>query len=134
MQQLHERASESKGQAIKVTKMMEIGRVCVKIAGRDAGTRCVIVKVLDDTYVMIDGEARARKCNIMHLEPTPTVLDISEGAGHSKIISALKDAGIEPKEWKKAENKGAKERPKPVRKSAAKATSKKPKAAKPAKK
>jgi large subunit ribosomal protein L14e len=122
--------------------MMEIGRVCVKIAGRDAGTRCVIVKVLDDTYVMIDGEARARKCNIKHLEPTATILEISEGAGHASVISAFRKAGIEPKEWKKAENKGAKTpKPKPTRKAklaeqkAPNATkAEKPKAAKPAKK
>ncbi len=119
---------------------MEIGRVCVKIAGRDAGTRCVIVKVLDNTFVMIDGEARARKCNMRHLEPTATLLEISEGASHAKVISALKDAGIEPKEWKKAEKKTAKsEKPKKIRGSAAKAqkeekSSSKPKAKKPAKK
>lgn len=121
--------------------MMEIGRVCVKIAGRDAGTRCVIVKVLDDTFVRIDGEARARKCNLKHLEPTATLLEISEGAAHAAVISAMKDAGIEPKEWKNAENKGAKARPKKVRKAATKASAKakaeksapKPKA-KPAKK
>jgi len=122
--------------------MMEIGRVCVKIAGRDAGTRCVIVKILDDTYVMIDGEARARKCNLKHLEPTSTLLEIREGAAHANIISAMKGAGIEPKEWKKAENKGAKTRPKKARKAHAKAAAKapekakaeRPKAAKPAKK
>jgi len=122
--------------------MMEIGRVCVKIAGRDAGTRCAIVKVLDDTYVMIDGEARARKCNIKHLEPTATILEISEGASHASVIDAFKRAGIVPKEWKKAENRGAKApRPKPVRKAnaaeqkaPAAAKAEKPKAAKPAKK
>jgi large subunit ribosomal protein L14e len=118
--------------------MMEIGRVCVKIAGRDAGTRCVIVKILDDTYVMIDGEARARKCNIAHLEPTATLIEIREGAAHANIISAMKAAGIETKEWKKAENKGAKIRPKKARKVATKTPEKpkaeKPKAAKPTKK
>jgi len=111
--------------------MMEIGRVCVKIAGRDAGTRCVIVKILDDTYVMIDGEARARKCNLKHLEPTATHLEIREGAAHTQVISAMKSAGIEPKEWKKAENKGAKIRPKKARKAAGKAPEQKAKAEKP---
>jgi large subunit ribosomal protein L14e len=122
--------------------MMELGRVCVKIAGRDAGTRCVIVKILDDTYVMIDGEARARKCNLKHLEPTATLLEMPEGATHAQVISAMKDAGLVLKEWKKAENKGAKApRPKPLRKAKAAepkpvnaAKAEKPKAAKPAKK
>ena len=29
--------------------MIEVGRVCVKIAGRDAGKKCAVIKVLDDT-------------------------------------------------------------------------------------
>jgi large subunit ribosomal protein L14e len=120
--------------------MMDIGRVCVKIAGRDAGLRCVIVSILDDNFVMVDGETRARKCNIKHLEPTSTVLEIATGASHEKVLQAFKKAGIEPKEWKKAENKGAKsEKPMKIRGSAAATAQKaekpsKPKAAKPAKK
>jgi len=43
------------------------GRICVKTAGRDAGLKCVIVDVLDDKFVLIDGETRRRKCNILHL-------------------------------------------------------------------
>ena len=49
--------------------MIDIGRVCIKLAGRDAGKKCVIVGILDDKTVMIDGETRRRKCNILHLEP-----------------------------------------------------------------
>ena len=47
--------------------MFEIGKTCLKIAGRDAGKLAVIIDVLDETYVMIDGEVRRRKCNIYHL-------------------------------------------------------------------
>ena len=36
--------------------MMEVGRVCIKLAGRDAKQYCVITEVLDNTYVMIDGQ------------------------------------------------------------------------------
>ena len=28
--------------------MFDIGRVCMKIAGRDAGKKCVIIDVVDD--------------------------------------------------------------------------------------
>ena len=49
--------------------MFEIGRLCVKIAGRDAGLKCLVVEVIDDNYVLIDGQTRRRKCNIKHLEP-----------------------------------------------------------------
>ena len=38
--------------------MFQVGRLCIKIAGRDAGKKCVIVSVLDDVFVLIDGEWR----------------------------------------------------------------------------
>jgi len=40
--------------------MFEIGRLCVKIAGRDARKKAVIVEVLDGNFVMRDGEVRRR--------------------------------------------------------------------------
>jgi large subunit ribosomal protein L14e len=76
---------------------MEIGRVCIKIAGRDAGKRCVIVDVIDNTFVLVDGETRRKKCNIKHLEPTKELVKLEKGASHEEAIKAL---GI--KEAKKA--------------------------------
>lgn len=90
--------------------MFDIGRVCVKIAGRDAGLKCVVVQVLDGNYVMIDGETRRRKCNTAHLEPMDQVLDIGENASHLQVAKAL---GMEPK---KASQKQKAEKPKAVRK------------------
>jgi len=69
--------------------MMEIGRVCMKIAGRDAGKLCAIVEIVDKNYVLIDGQTRRRKCNVDHLEPLMKVLDISKGASHEDVVSAL---------------------------------------------
>ena len=65
--------------------MIEIGRLCVKIAGRDADLKCVIIDVLDDNFVMIDGETRRRKCNILHLEPLKNVIKIKKNAPHEDI-------------------------------------------------
>ena len=56
--------------------MYKVGRLCVKLAGRDAGKKCVIVDVLKDNYVMIDGATRRRKCNIAHLEPLDKCIKI----------------------------------------------------------
>ena len=36
--------------------MMEVGRLCVKIAGRDAGMSCLIVDILKDNFAKILGE------------------------------------------------------------------------------
>ncbi len=74
--------------------MMEIGRVCVKIAGRDAGLKCVIVDVLDKNFVLIDGQTRRRKCNIMHLEPLEQKLDVSKGASHEQVVKAFKAVDV----------------------------------------
>lgn len=80
---------------------MEIGRICVKTAGRDAGQKCVVVEVIDDNYVLIDGETRRRKCNIRHLEAIAQTLDIKKGADHETVKKAFKALGIEMKDTKK---------------------------------
>src|SRR3989338_6889566 len=69
--------------------IFDVGRVCVKIAGRDAGNKCVVVEQLDNTYVLIDGATRRRKVNIRHLEPLDTVLELSAGAAHEEVERAL---------------------------------------------
>ncbi|MBT4858630.1 50S ribosomal protein L14e [archaeon] len=75
--------------------MYEIGRLCVKIAGRDARLKCVIIDVIDDTFVMIDGQTRRRKCNKIHIEPLDKVLKLKKDASHSEVVSVLKKEGIE---------------------------------------
>lgn len=69
--------------------MFDIGRVCIKIAGRDAGKKCVVLKKLEGKYVMIDGETRRRKCNTLHLEPLDQILEIKENATREEIMTAL---------------------------------------------
>ena len=80
--------------------MMEVGRLCLKIAGRDAGMKCVIVEVIDDNFMMIDGETRRRKCNVKHLEPLKETISIKKGADHSVIVAEFKKLGMELKETK----------------------------------
>lgn len=75
--------------------VLEIGRIAVKIAGRDAGNFCVIVDKIDDTYVLIDGNVRRKKCNIIHLEPTSKILKIKKGADSKTIIDLMKKEGLE---------------------------------------
>jgi large subunit ribosomal protein L14e len=105
--------------------MLDIGRVCVKIAGRDAGKKCVIVDVLDKNNVLIDGETRRRKAGISHLEPLPVTVEIDKGADNSAVVDALKkaDFDVAPKKEKQAEKPAAK--PKKTRKVKAKPAPKK---------
>jgi len=69
--------------------LFTVGRICIKLAGRDAGKYCVIVEVIDDTYVVIDGQTRRKKCNVLHLDPTNKTVDIKEKASFEDVKSAL---------------------------------------------
>lgn len=74
--------------------MMEIGRVCIKTAGRNAGNYCVIVDVIDKNFVLIDGNVKRRKCNIKHLEPLSLIVKIKKGASTSSVHEAMKKEKI----------------------------------------
>jgi large subunit ribosomal protein L14e len=79
--------------------MFEVGRVCIKTAGREAGKVCCIVKKIDENFVMITGprdltRVKRRKCNILHLEPLPDKLKISEEAPDSAVFRAFQTSGI----------------------------------------
>lgn len=65
----------------------------MKITGRDAGKKCVVVDT-DKNFAVIDGETRRRKCNPSHLEPLDKTLDIKKGASHEEVAKAFKSLGI----------------------------------------
>lgn len=108
--------------------MITVGRLCMKIAGRDAGKYCLIVEVLDKRNVLIDGETRRRKCNLNHLEPLDKIAKIKKSASHYVVLEALKKLGIKVKEKKPVKRKkkaeSAKAAPKKKKKAAKKATKK----------
>ena len=58
---------------------IEKGRVCVKIAGRESGKKCVIVDVIDENFVEIVGnEVKNKRCNVKHLEPVDETVEVSD--------------------------------------------------------
>jgi len=87
---------------------IEIGRLCIKLAGRDAGKECLIVDIIDHNFVIIDGNTRRRKTNVDHLEFLPQKADIKKGASHEDVLAALKNLGV--KVEKKAPPKPKKEK------------------------
>ena len=107
--------------------MIETGRICVKIAGRDAGNYCAIVEVLDKNYVVIGGNVRRRKCNLVHLEPLDKAIKIKDKATTEEVLEAMKKEGIEVKEHKKAtkQRKEKTAKTKPAKKTTAKKAAKK---------
>ena len=79
--------------------MIEIGRVCMKIAGREAGRYCVVLKKLDDTFVLVTGPkvltgVKRRRCNVEHLEPTQNTVKITAEAAENEVIKAYKEVGL----------------------------------------
>ena len=94
-----------------------VGRLCLKIAGRDAGKKCVIIENVDDTFVLIDGATRRKKVNVRHLEPLAATVEIKAKASHEDVNAAFDKLGIEV--WNK-KSKKVSERPKQVRKVASK--------------
>ena len=73
---------------------IEVGRVCIKTAGREAGKVCVIVDILDKNFVIVDGLVKRRRCNIKHLEPTEKKVDIQKGASTEEVKLALDAVGL----------------------------------------
>ena len=81
---------------------IEVGRVCVKIAGRESGRKCVIVDIIDENFVLVTGPksltgVRRRRANIKHLEPTEAKVNITRGADDEEVLKAVEEAGL--KEW-----------------------------------
>lgn len=74
--------------------LFTVGRICIKLAGRDAGKYCVIVESIDDNYVIIDGQTRRRKCNVLHLDPTNKTVDIKSKASSEDVKIALESENI----------------------------------------
>ena len=85
--------------------MLDVGRLCVKISGREAGNKCVIVEKINNNFVLIDGNVRRKRCNILHLEPLDKVLKIKKGADTRTVIEAMKSEGIDVKEVKRQKKK-----------------------------
>lgn len=73
---------------------IEVGRVCVKLNGRETGQKCVIVDVIDKNFVLVTGPkklsgVRRRRTNVRHLEPTEDTIDIKKGASDEDVTKAV---------------------------------------------
>lgn len=97
-----------KGQYQKKQAKLEVGRVCIKLSGREAGSFCVIVDKKDDNFVLVDGQVRRRRCNIDHLIFLEQKIDIKKDASTADVIKGLKKLKIEVKT-----NKSKKSKPRP---------------------
>jgi len=77
---------------------IEVGRICVKLSGREAGRKCVIIDVIDKNFVLVTGPfkvaaVKRRRVNINHIEPTEAKVDVKKGDDDDKVTEALSKAG-----------------------------------------
>jgi large subunit ribosomal protein L14e len=77
---------------------IEVGRLCVKLSGREAGKKCVVVDVVDKSFVLITGPqsvsgVRRRRVNMNHIEPLMESVEIKRGASDEDVAAVLKKAG-----------------------------------------
>jgi large subunit ribosomal protein L14e len=68
--------------------------VCVKIAGREAGRKCVVVDIIDRNFVLVTGPQKVtgvkrRRANINHIEPTEKRINIKRGNSDEEIMEVL---------------------------------------------
>jgi large subunit ribosomal protein L14e len=77
---------------------IEVGRVCVKVAGRESGRKCVIVDVMDKSFVVVTGPKKVtgvkrRRVNINHVAPTEDTVQIKRGASDEEVTHVLEADG-----------------------------------------
>ena len=77
---------------------IEVGRICVKLAGRETGRKCVIVNVVDKSFVLVTGPKKVtgvkrRRVNINHISPLQDRIEIQRGASDEEVTTTLETAG-----------------------------------------
>ncbi len=80
--------------------MIDIGRIVVKIAGREALRKAVVVDIIDKNFILITGPPtltgiKRRRVNIKHIEPTSKKLEITRKATDADVLAAAKAANLD---------------------------------------
>ncbi len=77
---------------------VEVGRLCVKTAGRENGKKCVVVDVMDKSFAMITGPkavtgVKRKRVNLNHIMALQDKIEFARGASDEEVSSALTAAG-----------------------------------------
>ena len=77
---------------------IEVGRICVKEAGREQGKKCVIIDVMDKSFILVTGPKnltgiKRRKVNLDHVVALDDKVEVRRGASDEEITQALEAAG-----------------------------------------
>jgi large subunit ribosomal protein L14e len=76
---------------------IEVGRICVKLLGREAGKKFIIVDVIDKNFALVTGPkgvtgVRRRRTNVDHLESTSETVELKKGASDDEVEKVLTKA------------------------------------------
>jgi large subunit ribosomal protein L14e len=77
---------------------IEVGRICVKQAGRENGKKCVVVDVMDKSFVLVTGPKKVtgvkrRRVNINHVMPLQEKIEVKRGASDEEVTEVLEAVG-----------------------------------------
>jgi large subunit ribosomal protein L14e len=77
---------------------IEVGRLCIKQLGRENGKKCVIIDVMDKSFVLVTGPRKVtglkrRRVNINHVMPLVDKIEVKRGASDEEVVQALEAAG-----------------------------------------
>ena len=77
---------------------IEIGRICVKQVGRENGKKCVVIDVMDKSFVLVTGPKKVtgvkrRRVNINHIMPLQEKIEVKRGASDEEVAQVLDAAG-----------------------------------------
>ncbi|MGD0995667.1 MAG: 50S ribosomal protein L14e [Candidatus Bathyarchaeia archaeon] len=77
---------------------IEIGRICVKQVGRENGKKCVVIDVMDKSFVLVTGPKKVtgvkrRRVNINHIMPLQDKIEVKRGASDEEVAQVLDAAG-----------------------------------------
>jgi len=73
---------------------IDVGKICVKLVGREAGKKCVIVDVVDKNFILVTGPkklngVKRRRVNVNHVEITERKVNIKRGESDEELLKAL---------------------------------------------
>lgn len=79
--------------------VVEVGRICVKIAGRETGRKAVVVDLVDDNFIVVTGPksltgVKRRKVNVKHVEILDKKVEVPRGASDEEVLKAIEAAGL----------------------------------------
>jgi large subunit ribosomal protein L14e len=85
-------------QEAKNVPAVEVGRICVKQVGRETGKKCVVIDVMDKSFILITGPKKVtgvkrRRVNMNHLMPLEDKIEVKRGASDEEVAASLESAG-----------------------------------------